>query len=132
VTIDLDHTYRGDLEITLLSPDGTQNVLANPRPDVNHDYRWTFTTNRLIGEQSDGQWTLRVRDLYGNDVGTLNSWKLTLHGTSAQAGPNVLSQRFEYDARQAVSFTFDAEVGASLTPADLVLRRNGAILDAPR
>ncbi|MEE2759220.1 MAG: S8 family serine peptidase, partial [Candidatus Thermoplasmatota archaeon] len=39
VYVDIDHTYRGDLVITLTSPSGTESVLAQKQSDSNNNYR---------------------------------------------------------------------------------------------
>ncbi len=75
-------TFRGDLEIVLTSPDGTESILADLHDDSGSNYDWTFTSARHWGEQALGDWTLRVRDGYaGFGTGTWNSWSLRLYGT---------------------------------------------------
>ncbi len=94
VMFDADHELRGDLEVVLISPDGTESVLADSHTDVNDrdaagnptgidQYRsWMFTSMRHWGESSRGEWKLQVRDENGNDVqGDWNKWKLNLYGT---------------------------------------------------
>ncbi|MCT7997214.1 SBBP repeat-containing protein [Laspinema olomoucense] len=82
VVFDADGLYRGDLEIVLISPDGTQSVLAQPRFDDGTSYdKWVFTSSRHWGESSLGEWKLQVRDLMGGDIGTWNGWKLNFYGT---------------------------------------------------
>ena len=76
------HTYRGDLRITLVSPDGTESKLAEPRGDGGNDYDWTFTSARHWGESSAGDWTIRVSDEFGADLGTFDQWTLHFHGTA--------------------------------------------------
>ena len=81
VTVDITHERRGDLELVLTSPSGTQSVLASPRPsDFGEDLNWTFMTVRHWNEQAEGLWTLTVRDLQDGSVGTIHSWELTIHG----------------------------------------------------
>lgn len=41
---------------------------------------FTFGTLRHMDEAADGTWTLRVADRLGNNLGTLQSWKLTFWG----------------------------------------------------
>ena len=84
IVFDADHPFRGDLEIVLTSPDGTQSILAEPRADSNNNYdNWVFTSTRHWGESSLGDWTLQVFDKNGREVGTWNSWKLNIYGTPA-------------------------------------------------
>lgn len=89
VTVDISHLSPGDLEIVLVSPSGTQSVLATPHVHNPFDtgIRWTFTTNRNWGETSGGDWTLIVRDRVGGIVGRLNSWRLTVYGQQVPGTP---------------------------------------------
>ncbi|MCT7991018.1 SBBP repeat-containing protein [Laspinema olomoucense] len=82
IIFDAKGLYRGDLEIVLIAPDGTESVLAQPRFDDGTAYEnWVFTSARHWGESSLGEWKLRVRDLMSGDVGTWNGWKLNFYGT---------------------------------------------------
>lgn len=82
-----DHTYWGDLEITLLSPEGTESVLSEQHPSgysVDFDMwyvNWRFGSVRHFGESSQGDWTLTVRDLADEDTGTFQSWTIKIYGT---------------------------------------------------
>ncbi|MDG4822230.1 S8 family peptidase [Asanoa sp. WMMD1127] len=78
VAVDIVHTFRGDLFVELVAPDGTAYRLkaASPydtRPDVNA----TYTVN-VAGESPNGNWQLRVRDTLASDTGYVNNWTLTL------------------------------------------------------
>jgi len=87
VVFDATHTFRGDLEVVLTSPSGTQSVLAELHGDDGDNYTsWVFTSMRHWDESSLGDWTLEVRDLFSTDTGTLNSWRLVLNGTSNSSG----------------------------------------------
>ncbi|SVB19072.1 uncharacterized protein METZ01_LOCUS171926, partial [marine metagenome] len=99
VTVDIDHTYRGDLDIVLVSPSGTESWLAEGgRSDSGDDFDdWTFSTVHNWGEQSAGTWTLKVRDMAFGDFGTLNSWTLNTYGTS---NPLYVTGAFEYEDRE--------------------------------
>jgi subtilisin-like proprotein convertase family protein len=35
---------------------------------------------RHLGEAASGDWEVQVRDLQGNNSGSLRSWRITLHG----------------------------------------------------
>jgi subtilisin-like proprotein convertase family protein len=87
VEFSADHTYWPDLEVVLVSPDGTESVLAEKHtpsssPSGTYDH-WVFGTVRHYGENSKGSWTLRVKDLSTGDTGTFQSWTLKLYGTQA-------------------------------------------------
>jgi len=71
---------RGDFQIVLVSPSGTASVLATPHSDMTPNYDWTFGTIRCWGENSQGDWQLKVRDTRASAFGTLNSWELKIYG----------------------------------------------------
>jgi kexin len=78
----LDHTYSGDLEITLTSPTGAVSRLAETHacsPCTPHN-GWVFGSARHLGEGADGNWTLTVKDLVTDDTGTFQSWRLKFYG----------------------------------------------------
>lgn len=83
VELNLTHPYRGDLVVTLTSPNGTESVLVN-RPsngsDSGDNIVFTLSSTHHWGETSAGNWTLTVKDLAGEDVGFLNNWTLNLYG----------------------------------------------------
>lgn len=63
VYLDLFHSSRGDLEIVLVSPSGTESVLhPSRRPENSADERWKLLTLRNWGESAEGSWTLRLVD----------------------------------------------------------------------
>jgi len=78
IEVHIVHTYRGDLRIDLVAPDGTVVLLKNTSYfDSANNVDATYTKN-LSAEAANGTWRLRVRDAYGGDVGFINSWTLTL------------------------------------------------------
>ncbi|WP_299534850.1 M4 family metallopeptidase [uncultured Streptomyces sp.] len=76
VTVDIIHTYRGDLVVDLVAPDGTAYRLQNSSSSSADDIHATYTVD-ASAEPGDGTWLLRVQDLYSLDVGHIDSWKLT-------------------------------------------------------
>ncbi|GIG89172.1 S8 family peptidase [Plantactinospora endophytica] len=78
VAVDIVHTYRGDLVIDLLAPDNSAYRLKNSNlSDGADNVNATYTVN-LSSEAANGLWRLQVRDVYGGDVGYINSWTLSL------------------------------------------------------
>ena len=79
-----DHTYSGDLEITLTSPAGAISRLAELHGCVNNACTaysgWVFGSARHLGEAANGNWTLTVKDLFLQDTGTFQSWRLKFYG----------------------------------------------------
>ncbi|MFD5739961.1 S8 family serine peptidase [Streptomyces massasporeus] len=76
VGVDITHTYRGDLVIDLVAPDGSTYRLKSAASDSADNVNTTYTVN-ASSEAANGTWKLRVQDTAAQDTGTLNSWKLT-------------------------------------------------------
>ncbi|MEC4805575.1 MAG: S8 family serine peptidase [Jaaginema sp. PMC 1080.18] len=95
VMFDADHQLRGDLEVKLISPDGTESILAEAHTDdtdtngTDKYNKWLFTSMRHWGESSRGEWKLQVRDTKGKDVGKWHKWKLNLHGAKPMISVKV-------------------------------------------
>ena len=91
VVFDAKHEYRGDLQVTLNSPDGAQSILAEKRDDSGNDYsKWTFSSVRHWGESSLGDWLLQVADKTGQGIsGLWNAWKLNVYGTQYDQAPSL-------------------------------------------
>lgn len=86
VVVDISHTYKSDLRVTLIHPDGTQVILHNQTGGSGDNVKTTYDTltvpaqslSTLNGKGATGTWRLRVQDFADLDVGTLNSWTLQL------------------------------------------------------
>ncbi|MEU6207195.1 S8 family peptidase [Micromonospora musae] len=78
VPVNIVHTFRGDLVIDLVAPDGSSYRLKNSSFfDGVDNVNTTYTVN-LSSEAANGTWQLRVRDVYSGDTGYINTWSLTL------------------------------------------------------
>ncbi|MEO3976596.1 M4 family metallopeptidase [Streptomyces sp. CAU 1734] len=77
VAVDIVHTWRGDLVVDLVAPDGTVYPLkpysANDSAD---NVQETYTVN-ASSEVANGVWRLRAQDRAAQDTGYINSVKLT-------------------------------------------------------
>lgn len=84
VKVDITHTWIGDLIVELRSPSGESIALhdrsGRSRDDIHrvYDVSTTPALESLIGSQIKGRWSLAVKDLAAQDVGTLDEWALTL------------------------------------------------------
>ena len=76
-SVDIEHTYIGDLVVTLVAPDGSTYVLHNRAGGSADNIIQTYTVN-LSSEVRNGTWTLRVQDAATADTGRIDSWTLTL------------------------------------------------------
>lgn len=76
VDVNIVHTYRGDLVVDLVAPDGTAYRLKSSNSDSADNLVATYTVN-ASGEVANGTWKLQVKDVAAQDFGHINSWKLT-------------------------------------------------------
>jgi serine protease len=76
VSVDIKHTYRGDLVIDLIAPDGRSANLKQSAYDSADNVIATYTVD-ASSVAADGTWKLRVRDVYSGDTGYIDSWSLT-------------------------------------------------------
>ncbi|MER5381407.1 M4 family metallopeptidase [Streptomyces sp. NPDC002688] len=77
VAVDIVHTWRGDLVIDLVAPDGSTYRLKNfSGSDSADNVNATYTVN-ASSEVANGTWKLKVQDQAAQDTGYINSWKLT-------------------------------------------------------
>ncbi|MBP5879243.1 S8 family serine peptidase [Streptomyces scabiei] len=76
VGVDITHTYRGDLVLDLVAPDGSTYRLKASSSDSADDLVTTYSVN-ASSEVANGTWKLRVQDVAASDTGRLNNWKLT-------------------------------------------------------
>ncbi len=75
VGVNILHTYKGDLRVDLVAPDGTIYNLHNRTGGGTDNIIQTFTVN-ASSEVANGTWNLRVADQAPTDTGTLDSWSL--------------------------------------------------------
>jgi hypothetical protein len=78
VEVHIKHTYRGDLRIDLVAPDGTSYRLKTESSfDSAPNVDTTYTVN-VSSKAANGAWQLRVQDRYRVDTGYIDTWTLTL------------------------------------------------------
>ncbi len=76
VSVNIVHTYRGDLKVDLVAPDGSVYVLSNRAGGSADNLVATYPLN-LSTEALNGTWNLRVNDNANIDTGFINSWSVT-------------------------------------------------------
>ncbi|TXS73285.1 M4 family peptidase [Streptomyces sp. me109] len=76
VYVKIIHTYRGDLTVDLVGPNGTVYSLLNHSGGSADNVDQTFTVD-ASAQPVDGTWILRVRDTASIDVGYIQQWQLT-------------------------------------------------------
>jgi subtilisin-like proprotein convertase family protein len=90
VNVDISHTWKGDLNVNLWSPDGTMVALHDRTGGSANDIVGSYVSdgtgtltsaddlNMFLFADGTGDWTLELIDNAGGDTGTLNSWDITL------------------------------------------------------
>ena len=102
VIFDATHPDWSDFTVKLISPGGTESVLANPIPKTpassNSDEilpdspQWKFISIRHRGELSQGEWKLQVIDNNSTQLeGMWNDWNLNLYGLKLDPYPKVVA-----------------------------------------
>lgn len=105
LTLDITHSFVGDLDIYLISPSGTQVELVTGVGGEYNDFQNTTLDDEAAtsitagsapfagsyrpegllsdydGENPNGVWQLVIRDTAFGDQGVLNSWSLSILGT---------------------------------------------------
>ncbi|KAI1338284.1 peptidase S8/S53 domain-containing protein [Xylariaceae sp. FL0016] len=94
VTMNVEHSRRGDLSVDLISPDKVvSHISATRKLDTSTEGYddWTFMSVAHWGESGVGTWTLIVRDTKVNEhKGTFTDWHLKLWGESIDADKATL------------------------------------------
>ncbi len=112
VSVDITHTYIGDLKVELVAPDNTVRILHNHIGGSDDDIVKTYTLEYDDDVSINGNWQLRMYDNYDADEGTLNSWSITL-GDGSVANPitAVTGSNNQYyvtvDSSQAGTYNLD-------------------------
>ncbi|HOX42295.1 MAG TPA: proprotein convertase P-domain-containing protein [Myxococcota bacterium] len=88
VDVNITHTYKSDLVVTLRSPTGTVVTLHNRTGGGDDNIVGTYETTLFtdgpgeledfLGLAGQGTWTLTAQDWFKGDAGTLNSWGIHL------------------------------------------------------
>jgi len=76
VSVNIVHTYQGDLKVDLVAPDGSLYNIHNRTGTSTDNVIKTVTLN-LSTEALNGTWKLRVNDNASGDTGYINSWSVT-------------------------------------------------------
>lgn len=115
---------RTDLEIVLISPNGTQSVLQavdefNEEESINN---WTFMSVRNWGEGSAGTWVIRITDQITGNPAILQNATLAINGVVSTTAPvaeiPILSSPPSITLDQGEEFTYTVE---SVTSADVAV-----------
>lgn len=86
IDVEYEHTHPRDLNFQLVSPSGNVTALTSPYYNsklrqTSFDDTFVFGSARHLGEDPNGEWTLKVKDdVIQNPGGVLKAWKLTIYG----------------------------------------------------
>lgn len=135
VTIDITHENAHQLDIALVSPDGTRSILADNAPYNDEIPTFTFNTVANWGEHAQGTWTLEVSNGAGADAGTIDTWSVRILGdavsnndlyiyTDEYAGGTTITDMSGTDTLNAAAVTassFIGERGGSIGGRDFAI-----------
>ncbi len=76
VAVNILHSYKGDLKVDLVAPNGSVYVLHNRTGGSADNIIQTYSVN-LSTEALNGTWNLRVNDNAAGDIGRIDSWSIT-------------------------------------------------------
>ncbi|WP_162258789.1 proprotein convertase P-domain-containing protein [Lysobacter sp. Root983] len=76
ISVTINHSYKGDLKVDLVAPDGTLYNIHNRTGGSADNVIGTFTKD-LTSEPLNGTWQLRVNDNANADTGVLDTWSIT-------------------------------------------------------
>jgi len=95
VTVDISHSYSGDLTVKLVREGGDEVVLQDQEGGSEDDIEKTFAVTDFNGQDAAGTWTLEVVDNANLDEGRLNSWTL---GITTCVGDDCASNATTYES----------------------------------
>ncbi|MBP7149088.1 MAG: proprotein convertase P-domain-containing protein [Acidobacteria bacterium] len=101
VYVDVTHSYKSDLVVTVVSPSATPVVLHDRSGGSGSNILGWYDSQiapaeplaRFAAEPAAGAWTLKVTDAVPANSGTLNSWKLEVCGRPLEARPPEMRLR---------------------------------------
>ena len=89
VTVNITHTYVGDLTLYLIGPDGTTVTLRQNSGGSADNINESYSVTAFNGKSAIGTWQLKVVDSAAYDTGTIDSWSLTIQATYTTAAPTT-------------------------------------------
>ncbi|MFM8917703.1 MAG: proprotein convertase P-domain-containing protein, partial [Bacteroidota bacterium] len=132
VSLDITHTYTGDLMVELVAPSGNKVKLSNRRGGAGDNFTGTtfnslsatpiangvapftgtFTPDEsfnLLTGNINGVWNLKVTDLAGVDTGSINNWTLNLN--------NLIPAQLNYAWSTSPGGVFSTNPTVTVTPS---------------
>lgn len=128
VSVVIEHTWVGDLMLSLMAPDGTTAVLqdrhggSTKNLTKTYDLANTPALQIFIGRPLQGNWSLKLQDMAARDTGRLVSWELR-HAT---AEPGIPAEVLSAESTQAQTIPDNDPLGIASV---LELAGTGAVAD---
>ncbi|KAJ5295977.1 hypothetical protein PENANT_c001G01883 [Penicillium antarcticum] len=130
VTMNVNHTRRGDISVELRSPAGIVSYLSVARAQDEHPggYEdWTFMSVAHWGESAIGEWSVIVKDAKVNDFsGSFIDWRLNLWGEAIDGAkqqlhplPDEHDDDHPYEDAHVATTTVEAAPTKTETPTNL-------------
>lgn len=128
IDVDLQHTYRGDITLELVTPSGTWHPLVASQGGSENDVRERFEVTFDSPVPTEGTWRLVVSDHARLDTGTLKSWSLSMRTPQSRtvAGTAADTPVFVPDAPQS-GHDGQATISVEAPPIDTVAARLGSV-----
>lgn len=85
INVEITHTWRGDLRVSLKSPNGTEITLVNRTGGSIDNIIRSFRSSddpslfaNILNGSAQGDWSLKIEDMASQDVGVLVKWGLAI------------------------------------------------------
>jgi hypothetical protein len=126
--LDLQHTYRGDLRVELVTPLGQSVVIHDREGGSKNDLKGRYPLALPPGTRAPGVWRLVISDHAARDVGTLHRWTLNFDQLSFTREAPL----FVPDAPEGVEDRGLVTIDLPAPPIDTVQARLGRVVASPR
>ena len=93
VSVNIEHPYSGDLEITLTGPSKKPVIIHSRTGSSKPNIAKVFSkedTAAFIGQRVKGNWTLTVKDYAPRDAGKLLTWSIRLQNAVKSEDSEIL------------------------------------------
>lgn len=129
LTLDIEHTFKSDLRVHLLTPSGAQLQVFDGAGGDENDIKGTFVVKLDKAESPVGTWRLVVSDHAARDAGSVNAWSLALGAAKgAYKATATDTPVFVPDAPESANDGGTATIVMAPPPIDVVAARLGKVI----
>lgn len=82
IDVEIEHPLIGDLVVSIVSPAGTEVLLHDRTGGSQNHLKAQYSGSQLtglLGEKTEGTWTLKVKNMHSSNNGVLKHWKIKFH-----------------------------------------------------